>query len=237
MIGERARTLITRIEYLQTVKAQVDDADAFRTRAEQLTAILARFTPLIEGANALRAENVAGGEMADRVAGARAQLASIRQLYVAEPAGFATSQVEFAAFKRTIEQYASELEQRLRTAWSNYATARTPSMSAEILSILAKVPAFASSIADVRHGVQTLHRLALAMPSAAVITEFRRELARVSEALGKLTGKELPEEVREFLVAAAGYEGAALAMYTRAVQAWIEDNRVESSFQIRVASR
>ena len=237
ILTAQAAALVGRIGYLADLKSQVNNARAFRTRAEQLEKLVNRFTPLAESESALRAGGVAVSGMEDRISVATALLQRAQATFANDRTAAADfKRAEFRDMHSTIEAFCDEYESRLKLAWSTHALAKVPTLNEEVLSVFESVPAYADAVRRIRTRLRELRASAALLPrDAADVVSFEAALKAVDEEWQGLGGGQVPAEVRELIRAASSSLGAPISALTPLVLEWLDKHPgVSASLGIRV---
>jgi limonene-1,2-epoxide hydrolase len=235
LITERAAGLVATLARRDTLRANVNRVESFRTREAQLAGAVRRIEPLAGACALLRAHAQPVPGAAERIAAAAQQVAGLRQLYQSQRDAFIDRQAEFRRFATVFEQGCAEVEAAALAAWRRYLDAHRPSLSGETLAVLSRIPAYAAHVRIIRELGQRLTALNERLPAGDEdFAEVERIEARIRAAWDALDSAALSPAVVAFLRASSTADGAALALLVPEVLAWIGTHGLGDDFHVRV---
>lgn len=237
MIAARAQQLIALIDRRASLRAHVDQLDAFQARQQKLQLLLSGLQPLAVAVATLRQRSVADVAMDDRLPGLVSQWERLRGVFEGDRNAFVDAQRSgFPEFERVCTAFCNELDSRIRQAWRSYTAQRMPSVDPEVLGVLGAIPAYAEPVRRLRDLDRHLTDLRQALPGPAVCQRFEAAVEESLRIWEDLRGGDFSPEILRFL-RAASTGGAPLDLLTDSVRRWLASHELQSSFRITMASR
>jgi hypothetical protein len=236
LITERAAGLVATLDRRDTLRVNVNRVEAFQARETQLGRAVERIEPLARACALLRASGEPIPGARERMAAAAQQVSALRRLYESDRDAFIDPrQAEFRRFSTVFEQGCAEIETAALAAWRRYLARHRPALSAETLTVLARISAYEAHVRTIRELGQRLTALGDRLPAGdADVAEVERIETRIRAAWGALDSAALSPTVVEFLRASSTQEGAPLVLLVPEVLAWMREHGLEDDFHVRV---
>lgn len=233
--------LIARAERLQEAIKGVEErarllahSQSIQSHAQKLTDKSREMTALMTSRAALESR---GYDAAPSVTAIRVAVEALRSVQnrIATDAGVAADPTVLAPLFTALNRLANELRSELTTAWRQYASARIPALSSDVLDVLRKISDLRPQVTRVEQRLRELEQRREQLPSQPEeIASFEASVEEVEGLWHSLGGDSLPSEVLQFLQE-AGTAGAALERLSPAVIEWLRNHNLWTAFRITVA--
>ncbi|WP_333983552.1 hypothetical protein [Burkholderia gladioli] len=135
-----------------------------------------------------------------------------------------------------LAQFSAQIQTALQTSWKSWVLEQQPSISIELLEVLAEVPALATQVAEIRNMWAKLRQVAGELPgSEDEISSTKATADRLVTLWESLAGGGIPSEVVTFLRSAGQRNGAAFALLTTEVADWLRNHDLLDTLRIRLS--
>ena len=236
MLLERTTKLVADIGQFAKMKRSAGEAKALQTRAEQLSPVAEK---LVESAETLAKIRKAGivvsfvpKEGDDLGKRATDLLTALR----ADPNNLVNPTIDLKyQFIDRLLSVAAAAQSVSLAAWQRHVAENSEHAPEEILSALAAIPDYQSTVAKIRSLQKRVSQLAETVPAdpASATEEIKRIAAEHREIWEMLTAGGIPEDVAGFL-RACGLEGATLGSFTPSVAAWLGERGLVHLFRVKL---
>lgn len=230
---ERSRAFATTATELDGLRKAANLVSAVGSRATQLESSLAKLRLAAGQLRLLRRRGVPVTVDLSPAAGFAHYLAALQAATAADPAAITAPEVSsrtltpLGTFTKTIGDACEE-------AWRTHVTASLPRVGADLIPVLARVPAFRAKVERFQKQQASAKAFAETLPrSAADIDAFRRTAADCHAAWDALDAVGIPPRVTQFLRAATSEAGAGLDSLDQEVTDWMAAQDLGRSFVIR----
>jgi hypothetical protein len=230
---DRARVLTARIAELQELKILANEAERFRTRAEQFENPLEALRPLGAAWRLLQMRGISFSLDTPYIAGLRSQLQKALTSFRSDRSSILEANQEFHhQFLVPLRQYPDRLKESLLSAWRGHLETKRPRVPEDILSILWNITDFRDQVTNIRMLSRKVDEFSALLPeSEGVVDESERVCSRLTAAWVNLQGDGIPQDVLEFIKKASN-EGSAFAGLTRNVFDWLKSRDLLKRFKI-----
>lgn len=236
MLLERTSKLVADIGQFAKMKRSAGEAKALQTRAEQLSPVAEN---LVESAKTLAKIREAGivvsfapkegNELGKRAADL---LAALR----ADPNNLVNPAIDLKyQFIDRLLGVAAAAQSVSLAAWRGHVAENSEHAPEEILSALAAIPDYHSTVVKIRSLQKRVSQLAETVPAnpASATEEIKRIAAEHREIWEMLTAGGIPDDVAAFL-RACGLDGATLGSFTPGVAAWLGERGLIHLFRVKL---
>ncbi|MET3793446.1 hypothetical protein [Aquamicrobium terrae] len=236
MLLDRAATLATKIHTYQKLRNTADEADQFATRATQFKNVALLMTGLRETLTALSEAGVpVEFEPSDGV-GFAGKARVLREAIKADPVKLNDPPFDIKhAFTDRLNGIANAGRNAAIAAWKAYVDKRADFGADDVLSALAQVPQFRTSVARIRQIRSNVVAFGADLPAdpKEAIAKLDTLINEHEAAWKSLAASDIPSSVVAFIRAAANSD-ALLSSYTPEVQMWLESRNLLSAFRIKL---
>jgi hypothetical protein len=236
MLLERAATLEAKIDTYQKVKNTAEEADRFATRATQFRNVSMLIRRLRETLDALVYAGVpVAFELIDGIDYAK-KAHILREAIKADPAKLNDPPFDIKyAFTDRLNGIAGAGHKAASAAWQAYVEKRAAFGADDVLSALAQVPQFKSSVTRIRQIRSDVSVFGAELPTdpKEAIAKLDKLVSQHEAAWNSLDASDIPSSVVAFIRAAANSD-ALLSAYTSEVQTWLENRNLLGAFRIKV---
>ncbi len=230
----RAQAVVARLRSFETTKNLAKEAEAFRTRADQLRRAAAKLKSLQE----LQAEMVECGVPAIPGSPSQKALAAL-SLKIGDEFLEDRKSIVHMPLERSLltplESLFAKFHDSLLDAWRRHVEEIIGPLPEGLLKPLEAIEDWAAEVRNIRAlhaaGQQIATRLPEAISLRSALAEARRLTDLKSEEWKQLGGGQIPDEVLYFLSRAAARE-ARLADVTESVRMWLATKRLLTKFRV-----
>jgi hypothetical protein len=135
-----------------------------------------------------------------------------------------------------LAQFSTGIQNSLQASWKSWVLEQEPSISVELLDVLAAVPSLATQVAEIRNTWARLQQAAGSLPgSEDEITSTKSTANCLITLWESLSGGGIPSEVVTFLRSAGQRNGAAFALLTTDVADWLRNHDLLDTLRIRLS--
>lgn len=236
MLIDRAGAVATKINTYQKLKNTADEADQFATRAAQFGNVALLMTELRRTLSALSKAGVPVEFEPNDGAGFADKARVLREAINADPAKLYDPPFDIKhAFTDRLNGIASAGHKAATAAWKAYVDKRANFGADDVLSALAQVPQFRTSVASIRQIRSDVAAFGGALPAdpKEAIAKLDALVSEHEAAWKSLAASDIPSSVVAFIRAAANSD-ALLSSYTPEVQSWLESRNLLGAFRIRL---
>lgn len=236
MLLERAGALSSKIGSYQKLKSTADEAEQFLTRANQFETLSGR---LARARATLKKLAEAGVDPAFTVmdgSGYAAKARTLREAVHDNPATINDPPFDLKhEFADRLSAIALEGEKAALAAWQSYVAKRAEFGADDVLTALAKIPQFRTSITRISQIRTDVARFGAMLPDdpKGAISHLDALVADHEAAWRALAADDIPRSVVAFIRAAANSD-ALLSAYTQDVRAWLESRNLLDAFRIKL---
>jgi len=235
LIVERAARLREFAAQKDQARRISDQLTGFRSRASQVQGEKADLAALLETYSLLCSREVRVPVPREQVRVALRQLEEVEAQYAAAPETLLAPRA-YAPLADGLATLRRTLKAGMQEAWAGYVDSRVPLTDADLLDVLARVPAFRGVVQRIRTLVQEIREQRAVLPdSGNALTALDERVEGIESAWRALASDEVPREVVVFL-REAGIAGARLDLLTDGVRRWLADRGIADSFRIRLVS-
>lgn len=236
MLLDRAATLGTEIHTYQKLKNTAEEANQLATRATQFGNVSLQMTRLRETLSALAEAGVPVDFKPIDGFGYAEKARLLREAVKADPAKLNDPPFDIKhAFTDRLIGIASAGHKAASTAWKAYIEQRAAFGPADVLSALAQVPQFKTSVARIRQIRGEVAAFGADLPADPkdAIAKLDALASQHEAAWTSLDASDIPSIVVGFIRAAANSD-ATLNAYTPEVQTWLESRNLVGAFRIKL---
>lgn len=236
MLLERTTRLVADIGQFAKMKRSAGEAKALQTRADQLSPVAEKLVESAETLAKIRNAGIVvsfvpneGDELGKR---ASDLLTALR----ADPNNLVNPNIDLKyQFIDRLLSIAAAAQNVSLAAWRRHVTENSEHAPDEILSALAAIPDYQSTVAKVRSLQKRVSVVAETIPAdlTNATEEIKRMAAEHREIWEKVTAGGIPGDVAAFL-RACGLEGAALGSFTPSVAAWLGERGLVHLFRVKL---
>lgn len=236
MLLERAAGLAAKITQYQKLKASADEAEHFQTRANQFGALSEKISGTRVALETLANAGVRISFIPSDGKSYAAKAKTLRTAIQENPTAINNPPFDLKhEFADRISGIAGAAEKAMTDGWKAYVAQRADFGTSDVLSALAEVPQFRSSVTKIRQCRNDIAALGSGLPSdpLATIARLNALVAEHDTAWATLSADNIPPSVISFIRATAN-EGAPLTAYTNEVRTWLEGRNLANAFRIRL---
>jgi hypothetical protein len=233
---ERTSELVAKIGQFEKLKRSAGEAKSLQTRAEQLAPVAERLVRSVEVLEKVRKTGVAVSfaPKDGDVLGKRA--VDLLTAFRADPNSLVEPPIDIKyQFVDRLLNVAVAAESASLVAWQIHVAENSEHAPEEILTALAAIPDYRSTVAQIRSLQNRLSRLSATIPPDPVtaIEEVKQIAAEHRETWEKMTAGGIPEKVITFL-RACGLDGAPLPSFTKDIETWLKERGLAHLFRIKL---
>ena len=224
-IVERVDAIRVEIERLPALREAATNSEAVATRASQLGELAATLHIQTERLRLFRDRGLRPfipperpTELLEATRDHRARFDEDRTAIASDPSdsGFKWR------YRDDLTRLARSVEQALESSWHHHLDSLVPDDLGERIELLDRVPALRQRVSQARELQGRLETAHATIPGSAGEFDEGEAVAKgLAETLGSLS--EIPDDVREFLLAASS-RGAPLGALTPRVRAWLDEH-------------
>lgn len=236
MLLERTTELVADIGQFAKMKRSAGEAKALQTRAEQLSPVAEKLTESAENLAKIRDVGIVVSFVPKEGAELGKRAADLLTALRADPNNLVTPAIDLKyQFIDRLLSVAAAAQSASLAAWRRHVAENSEHAPEEILSALAAIPDYQSTVAKIRSLQKRVSLLADTVPAdpAGSIEEIKRIATEHREIWERLTAGGIPEDVAAFL-RACGLEGAALGSFTPNVAAWLGERGLVDLFRVKL---
>ncbi|MGJ4963327.1 hypothetical protein [Bradyrhizobium sp. HKCCYLRH3061] len=236
MLLERTTKLVADIGQFAKMKRSAGEAKALQTRADQLSPVADKLRESAETLAKIRKAGIVvsfvpkeGDELGKR---ATDLLTALRS----DPNNLVNPAIDLKyQFIDRLLSVATAAQSVSLAAWRRHVAENSERAPEEILSALAAIPDYQSTVAKIRSLQKRVSQLAENIPAdpASATEEIKRIAAEHREIWETMTAGGIPEDVAAFL-RACGLEGATLGSFTPSVAAWLSERGLVHLFRVKL---
>jgi len=233
---ERTSKLIDEIAQFEKLKRSAGEAKSLQTRAEQLAPVAEKLVASADVVAKIRKTGIAvsfvpkeGDTLGKRATGL---LKELRE----DPNNLVNPSIDIRFdFVDRLLHVAQAAEKASLDAWKLHVDTISESAPEEILTALAAIADYRSTVERIRSLQKRVSQLAQTVPSdpAASIDEIKRLAAEHCEIWERMTAGGIPKDVIDFL-RACGFEGALLGSFTPSIEAWLRERGLIHLFRVKL---
>ena len=229
---DRVREISRSIKDLEGLKATEEEANQFRTRADDLSILAGMIQPLATQIDIFRGKGIAVETPKAHAHQLRLKLEAMQQTYAADRKSILGPSNEWRFTTRTgLEGVTRSSNQQLMEAWKTHLAEIRPASDTGLLRLLSRSTAFQARSHKMSDLLAEFDRLASRLPSS--MEELERP-SRLAEELGGLT-RELPDDIPEpvrRLFQSMEEGSATAAQLTGDTMQWLLENKMLSDVRV-----
>lgn len=236
MLLERAATLATKISTYQKLKNTAEEADQFATRATQFATVSMLMTRLRETLTTLAEAGVlVDFEPSDGLEYAQ-KARVLRETIKADPGKLNDPPFDIKyAFTDRLNGIARAGHKAASDGWKAYVDRRATFGADDVLSALARIPQFKTSVARITQIRSDATAFGADLPADPkdAIAKLDALVRQHEAAWTSLAASDIPSSVVAFIRAAANSD-ALLSAFTPEVKSWLESKDLLGAFRIKL---
>ena len=236
MLLERSASLAAKITEYQKLRSMADEAEQFQTRANQFSTLSERISRTREALGKLASAGITVRFALTDGLGYATKARTLRAAIQDNPTAINAPPFDLKNdFTDRLAGIVVAVELAMTEAWKAHVAKRADFGSNDVLSALAQVPQFRSSVTKIRPCRTNIAALGNSLPPDPKATVARLDaLVREHDAAwSELSAEGIPPSVVVFIRAAAN-EGALLTAYSDEVRTWLERRSLLNAFRIRL---
>ena len=228
----RVRETSKRIKDIEGLRATEDEANQFKTRADELSTLSGQVQLPASQIKLFRGKGIAVETSKSHAHQLRLELEAMQQAYAADRKSIiaASSEWRFST-KRGLEGIVRSSSQQLLEAWKGYLAEKKPATDSGLLRLLSKSTAFQAQSRKIADLTAEFDRLASRLPSNLEEMERPTRLAEELQALTRELPDDIPEPVRRLFQFMEQGNATAEQLTGDAMQ-WLLDNGMLSDLQV-----
>jgi DNA repair exonuclease SbcCD ATPase subunit len=234
-IVERTDELSEKVGRLQQFNELASQAEALRTRLQQLGEREAILTVLAELTDRLNAIGIDVGTTSNGLAEARGETLARREEFSRDPLTATDPQDSSFRFSylRSLDTITENVRRRLLLSWQAYLRAQAPELHEDLLSVLGRIGKLSQPVQEIRQLQTNLEQSSAALPQDdASIHAALDTTKKLRERWTALPVEDIDASVMDFLRSAVGPDGAPVAGLTTDIRAWLEEHGLLESLRI-----
>jgi hypothetical protein len=230
---ERSVAFAEAAKDLDGLKKAANLVNAVGTRAQMFEAALANLRLASGQLALLRDHDVTVEADVSSAAGFIHYLTALKTSTADDPSAVTTSDVGQKTLT-PLRAFTTSLSEACITAWRAHVNAKLPRVGADLLPVLAQVPALKARVERFRSLLASARGQADALPTGPADFDALEQTAQACHAAWQaLDAEGIPANVTRFLRGATSDAGAGLDSLTDEVSAWLETHNISASFTIR----
>ncbi|UWU92948.1 hypothetical protein [Bradyrhizobium sp. CB1015] len=236
MLLERTTKLVADVGQFAKMKRSAGEAKALQTRAEQLSPVAEKLAESAETLAKIRKAGIIVSFMPKERDELGKRTADLLTALRADPNNLVNPAIDLKyQFIDRLLSVATAAQSVSLAAWRRHVAENSEHAPEEILSALAAIPDYQSTVARIRSLQKRVSHLAETVPAdpANVTEEIKRIAAEHREIWEMLTEGGIPDDVTAFL-RACGLDGATLGSFTPSVAAWLGERGLIHLFRIKL---
>lgn len=236
MLLERTTKLVADIGQFAKMKRSAGEAKALQTRAEQLSPVAEKLVGTAKTLAKIRKAGIVVAFVPKERDELGKRAADLLTELRADPNSLVNPAIDIKyQFIDRLLSVATAAQSASLAAWRRHVTENSEHAPEEILSALAAIPDYQSTVAKIRLLQRRVSQLAETVPAdpASATQEIKRIAAEHREIWEMLTAGGIPDDVAAFL-RACGLEGATLGSFTPSVAAWLGDRGLIHLFRVKL---
>ncbi|SFV65469.1 hypothetical protein MNB_SV-12-1227 [hydrothermal vent metagenome] len=128
----------------------------------------------------------------------------------------------------------NEIQEKLESQWKEFISEKRPSINISQLNVLKNIPDFKIVVIELKEKLEIINELKEKFPNKdadfELILSTTKEMTNLWE---KLSSKDIPEPMMEFLKKAGSFDGVKLSEITPEILKWLNDNNLTHLCQVR----
>lgn len=236
MIVDRAIGLAALIIQYKQLQANAYEAEQFQSRANQFGALAGNIARSRAGLKRLSDAGIPVSFTPADGQGYAAKAKSLRVAIQADPATINDPPFDIKyEFVDRVNAIATSADKAAMEGWKNYVAQCANFGSNDVLSALAEVPQFRSSVAKIRQFRADIATLGNSLPDdpMSALTQLNNLVASHDLVWSELAADDIPKNVVAFIRSAAN-EGALLSAYSEEVRDWLRSRNLLAAFRVRL---
>ena len=228
----RMRDISSKIKDIESLRATEAEANAFKTRAEELSGLSGQIQQPVRRIQLFRQAGVAVEASYVRDNQLRLDLETMAQEYAEDRKSIIAANPEWRhATKNRLEGVARRSNQRLQDAWEKHVAVSKPPVNSGLLRLLARSRAYQTRSRQIEELLAEFDSLSGRLPTNAVEAEKPVILAERLQALLKELPDDIPEPVRQ-LFQSINEGTATAAQLTDDARRWLLEHGILSDLRV-----
>ena len=228
----RVREISKRIKDLEGLRATEDEANQFKTRADDLSNLAWKVQQTATQIEMFRRQGIVVETAESHAHQLRLELEAMQQAYATDRKSILGPSNEWRFSTRTgLESIARTASQQLLEAWKSHLAEKKPATDSGLLRLLSKSAAFQARSRRIADLTAELDRLASRLPSSLEELEKPTRLAKELQALTKELPDDIPEPVRRLFQSMEQGNATAEQLTGDAMQ-WLLDNNMLADVRV-----
>ena len=228
----RVREISKRIKDLEGLRATEDEANQFKTRADELSTLSGQVQLPASKIELFRRNGIAVETSNSQAHQLRLELEAMRQAYAADRKSIIAANSEWRfSTKRGLEGIARSSHQQLQEAWNRHLAKLKPATDSGLLRLLARSTAYQERSRRIEELGDQIDRLANRPPNT--VEDLERPLRLTEELQGLIS--ELPDDIPapvRLLFQAINERRATAEHLTQETIQWLLDNEMLSDLRV-----
>ncbi len=231
-LTSRMREISKRIRDLEGLRATEDEANQFKTRADDLSNLAGMIQQPVAQIELFRGNGIAVETPRAQAHQLRPELEAMQQAYAADRKSIIAASGEWRFSTRTgLENIAKKSNQQLREAWARNLSELKPATDSGLLRLLSRSTAYQERSRRISEVYGQIDGLANGLPSTVQALERPLKLAEELRGLISELPDDIPVPIRQLFQSIN--EGRATAeQLTEDAMQWLLDNKMLSDLQV-----
>ncbi len=232
-LPEKCQQLIDLSQRKIDLKKYAEQLDGFTFRQEKITNAVREIQPIIIALRVFRQKGIINFDLNQKVDTLLTFLTSCEENFRKNPEWILDrNNFQGNNFTSSVVTLKTTLRKNLCQAWKSYLTQHLPSINKEMLNIFIKLESLKPTI----ERIYILNRQIQEIEFPKNSEDFDRVdklIEELKQSLDSLSSDKIPEDVQNFLKAAAN-QGATIDLLTLEVKEWLIQHRLAESLRIRL---
>ena len=237
MLTDKADQVQQDIEALKQARSNQKERELFQDRRDILRDLADDLSATAQKLKTLVTHGVSVGYDGANVEEALAKVRKVRSRFDENPEWIIENRNDLSDLKRRIRSHSRKIEKDVQSAWRTYFEEKVPDLSADVLDVFERFDDFADDVQTIRRCTRALQKWEETPPvTGDEFDTFETLVEKRKEIWQQLRSDDVPEEVIDFLVSAAGSDGATPKQYTDAVRTWLDDNDLHDRVRLHISN-
>lgn len=233
LIQTRAKSLVQLIDKKRTLRTEKDNVEAYKTRKYQLHAEVVKVVTLFKKVALMWEYKICENRFEDDIQSLSGLITNLQKDFKEKP-DWINKQGALTPLSSKVEFITTRIEDELKIKWREYIEKGLPSINRELLNILEQIPSFRNKVLSIKklnaEMIQYKEKLAANEMELLLVVKKKQQFLNEWNSLG---AEDVPENVLAFLRVSAT-QGAALNLLTPDILTWLQRNKIQSFFKIRL---
>lgn len=231
MIIAQASAILADLRTCDQLRIDSQNALRLKTRSDQLQSIASKVNTTLQSYNLLYKHEITDAPKQPTTL--LDQIEKCEKDFLEDEMWIEKDNV-FEELQKKADAWNKQGQSIMTQAWSSYVDNLLPTIPAELLDVLGKIPAFQDGVRSINRTLeearQNKSRLPVVEQEICVIKE---KADTVHKAWKEMGTDDVPPAVLIFLRAAGG-QGAGLTTFTPEIGAWLDEHKMSRFFSIRL---